>query len=510
MSDGRSLPVLLRAAIDNPSSCEPDLSLIGRAVAQDFFVEASKLIAAGYPTGRPLSDIIADRLCSPVKLHDDQLFGLIFHSLVLFPSDSSFTRALAARQIHPANLPFAALPVLFDRYRDDDLPPSVPADLRHLFPTARQIAAKAFTPSDDFYSIFALSRHIHAALERLVADYSPTRQRPSAELLNFQLRTALESLLVPLEAAARAGECDPDILSADCLAQLITVADKHRVTLEVRRQAMFLLQAVPPVAKRLPAATIDVDVDLSFPEALVLLEARALVGCGDQARVERLRNAVLGFEAAFLAIPDFKSAINTCLIYPANREERLVNGVNTQTHALLVRLRQSLLYIPYALSAGALANLMEIERLAFVAKMTGAQVPDLAPAVRAFNRKANAAATCERKFAQVLSKLKGLSIMSVTVYPLQFTEAFPKWTFREELAVGDLAYDDVMRLIGMRVETFRRIIAADLGIQLQKICIKCQKRPSKVVCRQCSDFVCCAVCLNGQCPKCHEPIGLNS
>jgi hypothetical protein len=219
---------------------------------------------------------------------------------------------------------------------------------------------------------------------------------------------------------------------------------------------------------------------------------------------------VLGFEAAFLAIPDFKPAVNTCLTYPASREEQLVNGVKTQTHALLVRLRQCLLYIPYAMSAAALATLMEAERLAFVRLVTAADVPDLAPRVRVFNERAKAAAACERKFAQVFSRLKGLSIMSTTAYPLQFNEAFPQWTFPIELALGDLSYDDVMRLTAARVDTLRRIVAADLGIRLQRICPKCQKRPSKVVCKQCSDFVCCKVCHDGQCPKCHAAVGVNS
>jgi hypothetical protein len=115
MSDTRSLPVLLKDAIDKPKPSEPDLSLISRAMMHDFFAEAMELMAAGYPTDRPLSDIIADRLCSPVTFHDGQLFALIFRVLCLFPSDSSFTHAIAARQILPANLPFTALPVLFDR-----------------------------------------------------------------------------------------------------------------------------------------------------------------------------------------------------------------------------------------------------------------------------------------------------------------------------------------------------------------------------------------------------------
>jgi hypothetical protein len=218
-------------------------------------------------------------------------------------------------------------------------------------------------------------------------------------------------------------------------------------------------------------------------------------------RLEKFKAEILNFEAGFKKQPNFKPAVSACLVFPAAREEFLTTATRSQTYAVLVGLRKNLMYISYVLSARAVQAMMTLERFDFLRKFLRIEI-DLTAAVSDCNDLIRVGEVVGRRFAQIFAKLKPFSVLSPSAFPLQFDDQFPQWKFPRGLGLDVLTCDQVVELKKARVLAFRQIVAADLGINLQKMCLRCQRRTSKLICQRCRDFVCCRKCTLAECPRC--------
>jgi hypothetical protein len=144
---------------------------------------------------------------------------------------------------------------------------------------------------------------------------------------------------------------------------------------------------------------------------------------------------------------------------------------------------------------------MTLERFDFLKKFMRIEI-DLTAAVRDCNELIRVGELVDRRFSQLFVKLKPFSILSPSAFRLQFDEQFQPWKFPRELGLDGLTCDQVVEMRKARVLAFRQIVAADLGIHLQKICLRCQRRTAKLICQRCRDFVCCRKCTLAECPRC--------